>query len=90
MGPLLDFSFRVRAYEPDAFNASSDNKFSRRFLSLEPKLIWRFSRAWTAAGSYRYRRQKSQVDTGSGQSNAVLFSLKYTPPSAIRDAQLNK
>jgi len=90
MGPLLDFSFRVRAYEPDALNTDKDNKFSRRFLSLEPKLIWRFSRAWTVAGSYRYRRQKSQSDDSSGQSNALLFSLKYTPPSAIRDAELAK
>jgi len=90
MGPLLDFSFRVRAYEPDALKADADDEFSRRFLSLEPKLIWRFNRAWTVAGSYRYRRQKSQAATSSGQSNALLFSLKYTPPSAIRDAELAK
>lgn len=90
IGPLLDFSFRARAYEPDALNASSEDKFSRRFISLEPKLIWRFSRAWTVAGSYRYRRQKSRADINSGESNALLFSLKYTPPSAIRDAVLNK
>lgn len=90
LGPLLDFSFRVRAYEPDAFNANEDDAFARRFLSLEPKLIWRFSRAWTTAASIRYRRQKSQVDTRSGESNALLFSLKYTPPSAIRDAERGK
>ncbi len=90
IGPLLDFSFRIRAYEPDAFNVEGDDEFSRRFLSMEPKLIWRFTRAWTAAGSYRYRRQKSQGGTRSGESNAILFSLKYTPPSAIRDAELAK
>jgi len=89
LGPLLDFSFRARAFEPDAFNVLERSRFQRRFLSLEPKLIWRFKRAWTLAGSYRYRRQKSQVDTNSGESNAILFSIKYTPPSAIRDAQLN-
>lgn len=88
LGPLLDFSFRVRAYEPDALKADADDEFSRRFLSLEPKLIWRFNRAWTVAGSYRYRRQKSQAAVSSGESNALLFSLKYTPPSAIRDAEL--
>ena len=87
MGPLLDFSFRVRAYEPDAFNAAGDDKFARRFLSMEPKLIWRFNRAWTTAASIRYRRQKSQADTRSGESTALLFSLKFTPPSAIRDAE---
>jgi len=88
--PLLDFTARIRAYEPDALSPDTENEFARRFLSIEPKLIWRFSRAWTVAGSYRYRRQKSQVDTRSGESNAVLFSLKYTPPSAIRDAELAK
>lgn len=90
LGPLLDFSFRVRAYEPDAFNTAGDDKFARRFLSMEPKIIWRFTRAWTTAASVRYRRQKSQADTRSGESNALLFSLKYTPPSAIRDAELKR
>ena len=88
LGPLLDFTLRLRAYEPDAISdAKNDDKFARRFFSAEPKLIWRFSRAWTAAFAYRYRRQKSQVDTISGESNALLFSLKYTPPSAISDAR---
>ena len=90
LGPLLDISFRVRAFEPDVLEADSNDDFSRRFLSLEPKLIWRFSRAWTVAGSYRYRRQKSLAATSSGESNAFLFSLKYTPPSAIRDAELGR
>jgi len=88
--PLLDFSFRVRLFEPDSFNSSGDDEFKRRFLSFEPKLIWRFSRAWSVAGSYRYRRQKSQTATESGESNALLFSLKYTPPSALRDASRNR
>jgi len=88
LGHLLDFTFRMRAYEPDTISDEvNDDAFARRFLSLEPKLIWRFSRAWTAAGSYRYRRQKSQANPKTGESNAVLFSLKYTPPSAIRDAR---
>ena len=84
--PLLDFAFRVRAYEPDRLGANPDDAFARRFLSAEPKLIWRFSRAWTASAAYRYRRQKSRVETESGESNALLFSLRYSPPSAIRDA----
>lgn len=88
LGPLLDFTLRLRAYEPDAINDSNNaDKFARRFFSMEPKLIWRFKRAWTAAASYRYRRQKSQVDPVSGESNALLFSLKYTPPSAVADAR---
>jgi len=86
LSPLLDVSFRARAYEPDRLGANPDDRFARRFLSLEPKIVYRFRRAWTAAASYRYRRQKSRVETASGASNALLFSLTYTPPSAIRDA----
>lgn len=85
LGPLLDFSFRARLFEPDAINGTSDDEFARRFLSLEPKLIWRFTRTWTAAASYRYRRQKNQTNPRTGDSNAVLFSIKYSPPLEIRD-----
>lgn len=88
IGPLIDAHFRIRAYEPDALgDALKDDTFSRRFLSIEPRLIWRFSRAWTLAGSYRYRRQKSAGEEKSAQSNALLLSIKYTPPSAIADAR---
>jgi len=86
LNPLLDASLRVRLYEPDRLGANPEDRFARRFLSIEPKVVWRFTRAWTAAASYRYRRQKSRVDTESGESNALLFSLTYTPPSAVRDA----
>jgi hypothetical protein len=86
LSPRLDFTFRARAYEPDAVgNAQADNKFARRFISFEPKFILQVSRAWTAAASYRYRRQKAQTEPDPGQSHALLFSLKYTPPSEIRD-----
>ncbi len=87
ISPRMDFAMRARAYEPDAINATGADEFSRRFISFEPKLIWQYSRAWTVAGSYRYRRQKSRADVNSGESNAFLISLKYTPPSAIRDAE---
>ncbi|MEE9321156.1 MAG: hypothetical protein V3U76_11965 [Granulosicoccus sp.] len=86
LNPRLHFSFKARAYEPDALNSTGDDEFARRFLSVEPKLTWQYNRAWTVAAAYRYRRQKSQTASESGASNAVLFSLKYTPPSAIRDA----
>jgi len=85
---LLDFSFRFRAFEPDAISDLNDaDRFARRFISLEPKLVWNFKRAWTFGASYRYRRQKSQVDPAAGDSNALLFSINYTPLSAIADAR---
>ncbi len=82
--PLIDVSFRARAYEPDRLGASPDDEFSRRFVSLEPRVTWRFARAWAAQASYRYRRQKSRALPDSAESNAVLFSLRWTPPSQVQ------
>jgi len=83
---LLDFNLKIRAFEPDTISDSNDDdKFARRFISFEPKLVWRYSRAWTVGASYRYRRQKSQVDPKSSESNALLLSVKYVPPSELKD-----
>ncbi|MBX2878587.1 MAG: hypothetical protein KTR32_01585 [Granulosicoccus sp.] len=86
LSPRTTFSFRARAYEPDRLGALREDRFSRRFISFEPKLQWRFTRNWTLITAYRYRRQKARVDLVSAESNAVLLSVKYTPPSEIRDA----
>jgi hypothetical protein len=83
--PRLDVSLRGQAYEPDRLGTQSEDRFSRRFISLEPRLIWQFQRDWTLGVSYRYRRQKARVDTESSESNAVLLSVRYVPPSKIRD-----
>lgn len=85
---LATFNFRMRAFEPDAVSDNNNSdRFARRFFSMEPKIIWGFKRGWTAAGAYRYRRQKSQAETQSGESHALLFSINYSPPSAIADAR---
>ncbi len=86
ISPRINFALRARAFEPDRLGANRDDRFARRFISFEPKLEWQYSRNWTVSGAYRYRRQKAQVDPISAESNAVLFSIKYTPASKIRDA----
>ena len=84
---LMDFSLRSRAYEntllseSEETNASIDN--NRRFLSIEPKLTWRFARGWSAAASYRYRREKVANDPTPAESNSVVFSIKYTRLSPL-------
>lgn len=88
MTRLATFHLRLRAFEPDAVSDNNNSdRFARRFFSMEPKVIWGFKRGWTAAGAYRYRRQKSQAETKSGESHALLFSINYSPPSAIADAR---
>jgi len=86
LSPDLNVSLRSRAYEPDRLGANEEDRFARRFISIEPKVNWQFSRNWTVSAAYRYRRQKARVDPISAESNAVLFALTYTPPSALRDA----
>ncbi len=86
LSPRLNFSLRGRAYEPDRLGAREADRFARRFISVEPKIEWQYTRNWTVSAAYRYRRQKARIDPVSAESNAVLFSIKYTPPSEVRDA----
>jgi len=84
----LKFSLRGRAYEPDRLGANENDSFARRFLSFEPKIEWNYATNWTASAAYRYRRQKARIDPIAAESNAVLFALKYTPQSKVRDAAI--
>lgn len=86
LSPRLNVSLRTRAYEPDRLGANVEDEFARRFISIEPKVEWKYARNWTASAAYRYRRQKARIDPVSAESNAILLSVKYTPPSKIRDA----
>ena len=85
LSPRLDFTFNARAFEPDRLGAREDDLFSRRFISAEPAIRWKYSRNWTVSAAYRYRRQKARVDPESADSNALLFAIKYTHPSEVRD-----
>jgi len=85
ISPRLNVSVRARAFEPDRLGAREEDRFARRFISFEPKVEWKYARNWTVSAAYRYRRQKARVDPISAESNAILLSLKYTPPSEIRD-----
>ncbi len=86
LNPRLNFSLRTRAFQPDRLGANESDRFARRFISLEPKIEWKYARNWTVSAAYRYRRQKARVDPVPAESNAILLALKYTPPSKIRDA----
>jgi len=86
LSPRLKFSLRGRAYEPDRLGANVTDRFARRFISFEPRIQWQYTRNWTFAAAYRYRRQRARVDPVSAESNAILLAIKYTPPSKVRDA----
>lgn len=82
----INISLRGQAYEPDRLGTQANDRFARRFISLEPRIIWRFTRDWTLGAAYRYRRQRARVDPESSESNALLFSVRYEPPSRLAEA----
>ena len=86
LSPRLNLTVRASAYEPDRLGAIAEDTYARRFISFQPKIEWKAARNWTVSAAYRYRRQKAQIDPVSAESNALLFALKYTPPSEVRDA----
>ncbi len=86
LSPRLDFSLRGRAFEPDRLGVRANDRFARRFISFEPRIQWKYTRNWTLSAAYRYRRQKARSEPISAESNAVLFAIKYVPPSKVRDA----
>ncbi len=83
LSPRLKVSLRGRAFEPDRLQATVDDRFARRFISIEPKVQWQYTRNWTVTAAYRYRRQRARIDPESSDSNAVLFAIKYSPPSKV-------
>ena len=86
LSPRLKVSLKGRAFEPDRLQATVDDRFARRFISIEPKVQWQYTRSWTVTAAYRYRRQRARVDPESSDSNAVLLAIKYSPPSKVGQA----
>lgn len=52
----------------------------RRYVSLMPKLSWRFLEWWQAEVSYVYRWQGVDNAIDSAQSHAMTFMVTYYPP----------
>lgn len=93
LNPRTTVSLRARGYEPRSIDGDEvqavlpvPDTESRRLISIEPRISWQYSRAWTVSAAYRYRRQRFRLSDFSSDSNAILFTLRYTPPSALRAA----
>ena len=50
------------------------------YVSLMPKLSWRFSEWWQTEVSYEYRWREFESAAGSAQSHATMFMVTYAPP----------
>ena len=52
----------------------------RRYVSLMPKLSWKFLEYWLAEVSYMYRWQDVDNAIGPAQSHAMALMVTYFPP----------
>lgn len=50
------------------------------YVSLMPKLSWRFLEWWQTEVSYEYRWREFESAAGSAQSHATMFMVTYAPP----------
>ena len=50
LSPRLKLSLQGRAFEPDRLEATVDDRFARRFISIEPKVQWQYTRSSDANG----------------------------------------
>jgi len=74
----LSFGFDGRFFDTETTNNINSNN-NREYISLEPKLSWRFLPSWKAAAGYTYREEDLD-DGGSGDSNAVFIKISWSPP----------
>jgi len=64
---------------------NSTNQFNRSYFTVAPGIAWELAKNWKLKGSYVYRWQDYQQDnnfqnlnTGTSDSNAVMFSVGYS------------
>lgn len=81
---LSGLKVRARLFENEALSRDRPEA-NRRFLLAEAGWNKRITRWWTVEASYRYRRQKRDIDPDNAESNAVFLSVKYTRPSDLGD-----
>lgn len=51
-----------------------------RYVSVTPKLTWRFLEWWRAEVSYMYRWRDTDIAISSAESHATTFMVTYSPP----------
>ncbi len=74
----LTFNFRGRYFDTETTN-DTDSNSNREYISLEPKLKWRFLPSWVVGAGYQYSEEDLK-DGGSGDSNAAFVNISWSPP----------
>jgi hypothetical protein len=74
----LTFSFDGRFFDTETTNSTNSNS-NREYISLEPRLSWRFLPSWKIGAGYKYSEEDLD-DGGSGDSNAAFIKISWSPP----------
>lgn len=75
--PTVDFALQAQLFRNNVLEGSAPD-IDRRYYELQPELRWHWLENWIVSGSYRYRKQKFDVDAGAADSNAIFLGLTYT------------
>lgn len=73
-------SLKLDLYRTTAVNSAANDRLNRTFVRLEPAFTWHMTRWWQLQASYRYERQRYQVQSDTATQNAVYCTLSYTWP----------
>ena len=76
---FISFALSTRLFENETIGSVKTRNNNRRFLSVQPALIWTLTESWSVSTAYRYRRQKDFDEPDSASSNAVFLTLLYKP-----------
>jgi len=75
--PTVDFALQAQLFRNHVLEGSAPT-IDRRYYQVEPELRWHWLDNWIVSTSYRYRKQKFDVDPAAADSNAVFLGLSYT------------
>ena len=75
----LTGTLRVQAFNTKTLEGDISS-VDRTYYSVRPGLRWAMTRNWSVDGSYRYRRQKRELDSDAADDNSVFVSFNYDWP----------
>ena len=76
LSALSDLGVRVRAFRNEVLEGTNPG-LNRTYIEVAPEYRWQVAQGWRVTTSYAYRRQKSDAETESADSNAVFVGLEY-------------
>ncbi|HEX7043434.1 MAG TPA: hypothetical protein VF203_02355 [Burkholderiales bacterium] len=76
LGPALEFGLEARLLRTRVVEGV-DPSADRRYYEIAPRLSWQWLEDVAIVGTYRYRRQRYDVDTDTADSSAVFLGLSY-------------